>query len=116
MPEKYFTTVRVGSLMHIMKCEARAQGELPDHTYDAGLAGGPRIDGIVLDPKLVSAVTKGGVWAVPGVPSHSKLSIDLDVNTVAQQVTNIKKMQNPPESNMNPEEQSKLALAMWERM
>ena len=116
MPEKYFTAVRVGSLVDIMKCRASARGELPDHTYDVGLAGGTRIDGILLDPKLASAVTEDGVWAVPGLPGHSKLSIDLDVNTMAQQVTKIKKLQDPPESSMNPEEQSELALAMWGRL
>ena len=61
MPEKYFTAVRIGSLVAVMKCRAEARGELPDHTYDAGLAGGTRIDGILLDPKLASAVTKDSV-------------------------------------------------------
>ena len=35
---------------------------------------------------------------------------------MAQQVTKIKKLQDPPESSMNPEEQSELALAMWGRL
>ena len=116
MPEKYFMAVKVGSLVDVMNCRAGARGELPDHTYDAGLAGGTRIDGILLDPKLALAITKDGVRAVPGLPSHSKLSINLEVNTMAQQVTKIRKMQDPPEFSMNIQEQSKLALAMWGRL
>ena len=116
MPEKYFTAVKIGSLVDVMKCRAEARGELPDHTSDAGVVGGTRIDGILLDPKLASAVTKDIVRAVLGLPGHSILSIDLDVNTMAQRVTKIRKMQDPPESSMNPEEQGQLALAMWARL
>ena len=112
LPDKFFTPVRLGRLVDVMKCRAESRGQAPLPTYDGGANGHTRIDGILMDPKLASVVTHDEVWRDPGLLGHAWLAVELDLNAAAQKVMKLRKLPDPQESSMNPEEQNKLAAAM----
>ena len=72
-----------------------------------------RIDGIMMDPSWASLVLDERVVKKLGLPGHSVLQVDITLDMACQRVTKVRRLEEPPERNMQPEEHHKLALAFW---
>ena len=103
MPKELFTAKRMGHLLDVMHSRAHAEGRKAEPTFRGGQNEGTRIDGIMADPSLFTAVTAAAVTTIAGLPGHSLLKLTLGMDTTTQQVTKLRKVLDPLETSMHPD-------------
>ena len=87
MPKELFTAKHMRRLVDVMHSRAHAAGRRAQPTFHGGQHEGTRIDGIMMDPRLFTAMTVATTTPIAGLPGHSLLKVALDMDTTAQQVT-----------------------------
>ena len=95
MPREAFTVFRKGLLVDVMRARAKARGQRPSPTYQAGAGAQTRIDGIFMDPKVAALVHEERVVPKPALPGHDVLRVSIALNMACQQVTKIRKTEDP---------------------
>ena len=113
LPREVFTAFRKGLLVDIMRARAEARGQQPSPTYHGAAGAATRIDGVLVDPRVASLILKDAVIRKPGLPAHSLLHVDVDIDMACQAVTKIRRLEEPTEHGASMQEQEALAAALW---
>ena len=74
-----------------------------------------RIDGVLTDPRVAYLVHEDRVVRKPGFPGHSLLRVDINLNMSCEQVTKIRRLEEPLKHDMHMTEYHGLAEAFWDR-
>ena len=105
--------LRKGRLVDIMRARAEAGGQQPNPTYQAGTGARTQIDGIFTDPRVAAMVKEERVVPKPELPGHDLLRVIIALDMAFQRVTKIRKMEDPQDRNLPPQEQHDLANMFW---